>query len=279
MKSKIQIIVDSCCDMTRDMLSEMGVISVPLTMLIGDKEFRDDETLNMHEFMDTMKNSTGKNGSAAPAPYLYQQAIEKSEKPFIITLSKKLSASFSNAVLGCEAAAENGNDVACVLDSKSACAGETLIAIKIYELLKAGLNKERIVEIIHKFIDDMKTYFVLENYDNLQKNGRLGKVTGKIIQILNIKLIMGADGNGEIALFEKCRGVKRMLSHLISLIESSGKDTRDENLVISHCNNPGLAAQLSALIKEKFHFKKIYIVPTGGLSSLYADDQGIIMSF
>lgn len=276
---KSQIIVDSCCDLTSEMINDMGVISVPLTMMIGDTEFLDDETLNMQKFMDTMKHSTGKNGSAAPAPYLYQQAIEKSEKPFIITLSSKLSASYANAVLGCEAATEYGNDAACVLDSKSASAGETLIAIKIYELLKAGINKERIVEIIHKFISEMKTYFVLENYDNLQKNGRLSKLTGKIIQILNIKLIMGADGNGEIALFEKCRGVKRMISHLISLIETSGKDTRDENIVISHCNNPGLAAQLSALIKEKFHFKKIYIIPTGGLSSLYADDQGIIMSF
>ena len=90
---------------------------------------------------------------------------------------------------------------------------------------------------------------------------------------------MGADGNGEIALFEKCRSVKHMIEQLISYIDRSGKDTQNENLVISHCNNHPLAEHLSALILKRFHFKKIYIVPTGGLSSMYADDKGIIMAF
>ena len=125
----------------------------------------------------------------------------------------------------------------------------------------------------------MKTYCAFENYDNLHKNGRLSKITGSIIQILNIRLIMGADGNGEFALFEKCRGMKHMIQQLISLIETSGKETENENLVISHCNNPTLAEQLRALITERFRFKKIYVIPTGGLSSLYADNKGIVMAF
>ena len=154
-----------------------------------------------------------------------------------------------------------------------------MIAIKLHELIKKGISKEKIIETTNSFIDNMKTYFVLENYDNLQKNGRLSKIKGSLIHFLNIKLIMGADGHGEIALFEKCRGMKHMIEQLISYIDKSGKDTHNENLVISHCNNHPLAEQLSALIVKRFHFKKIYIVPTGGLSSMYADDKGIIMAF
>lgn len=276
---KNRIVVDSCCDMTSELKNEMGIVSVPLTMTLGSVEYRDDELLDMDVFVDSVKQFTGKTGSASPSPFLYQEAIESSENAYIVTLSGKLSGSYNNAVIGNNEATENGKGAACIFDSKSASAGETLIAIKLYELIKAGIPKERIIETVHHFIDRMKTYFVLENYDNLQKNGRLSKVTGTLIQMLNIKLIMGADGNGEIALFEKCRGIKQMTRQLLSLIESSGKETQNENLVISHCNNYSLAEQLTALINDRFNFKKIYVVPTGGLSSLYADDKGIVLAF
>lgn len=274
-----KIIVDSCCDMTPDMKKEMGIISVPLTMLLGNEEYRDDETLDINKFMAALKNFTGKPGSAAPSPFFYQEAIEKADEAYIVTISQKLSGSYNNATIGSNEAMENGYKNTHVFDSKSASAGETLIAIKIHELIKEGLSRAKIIAKVNDFINGMKTYFVLENYDNLQKNGRMSKVTGTIIQLLNIKLIMGDNGNGEIALIDKRRGAKSMIQRLISLIGNSEKETKNENLVIAHCNNQNLADELKQLISERYDFKKIFIVPTGGLSTLYADDKGVILAF
>ena len=276
---KRRVIVDSCCDLTQEMKDEMDIVSIPLTMILGDREFCDDETLDIDDFVDKVREFKGKPGSASPAPFLYEQAIDACDEAYVVTLSSKLSGSHSNAVLGNEDAIEGGAQSACVFDSKTAAAGETLIAVKLYELIKAGFSKEQVIEKAHTFIDEMKTYFVLERFDNLQKNGRLSKVTGSLIQMLNVKLIMGADGNGEIALFEKCRGMKNMVQQMLSMIERSGRDMPDGNLVISHCNNPGLAEQFKTLIQERFHFKKVYVVPMGGLSSMYVDDKGIVLAF
>jgi DegV family protein with EDD domain len=276
---KNRIIVDSCCDMTPEMRDEMGISAIPLTMTIDGEEYRDDESLDMNRFKEKMNRFAGKAGSASPPPFLYRESIESSEDAYVVTLSAKLSGSYNNAILGNNEALENGKSAACVFDSKSASAGETLIAIKLYELIKSGMPRDSIIETVRRFIDGVKTYFVLGNYDNLRKNGRLGKVAGTLAQMLDIKLIMGADGNGEIALFEKCRGINRMIQQLMRLIENSGKDTRNENIVIAHCNNHSLANQLTSFIKERFRFKNIYVVPTGGLSSLYTDDKGIVLAF
>ena len=276
---KNQIIVDSCCDLTAEMKHDMGIISVPLTMMLGDQEYSDNDALDVGEFLTDMIHFDGKPCSASPSPFLYQKAIEGTENAYIVTLSSKLSGSYNNAVFGSSEATENGENAACVFDSRTASAGETLIAVKLSELIKANMHKEQIVKTIQDFIDNMKTYLVLENYDNLQKNGRLSKVTGSLIQLLNIKLIMGADGNGEIALFEKCRGAKKMVQQLIALIANSGKETENENLVISHCNNQSLAEELRKFIVERFRFKNIYIVPTGGISSMYVDNKGVVLAF
>ena len=276
---KSQIIVDSCCDLTAEMKAEMGIKSVPLTMLLGDKEYCGDDSLDIGEFLHDMGEYSGKASSASPSPFLYQDAMGSADDTYIVTLSSKLSGSYSNAVVGNNESVGNGSKPACLLDSKSASAGETLIAIKLHELIQARIPKEQIIHTIRGFIDNMKTYFVPECLDNLKKNGRLTNVTGSLIQMLNIKLIMGADGNGEIALFEKCRGAKKMVQQLVSLIGSSGKKTENENLVISHCNNPGLAEELKKLITERYGFKKIFIVPAGGLSTMYVDNKGVVMAF
>jgi len=276
-----KIIVDSCCDMTPELAERLGVASVvPMTMMLGGKEFVDDERLDIPGFMDEMKACLERVSSAAPTPFAFMEAIGAAINSFVVTISSQLSASYANAELGKSLAEEEGTADVHVFDSKSASAGEVLVAIKLRELLTAnGISKDQIISSVNQFIDDMKTYFVLERYENLIKNGRLNKVTGKIVQILNVKLIMGSDGNGGIQLHAKPRGTQQMLDRLISLIRNSDKPTSGESMVICHCNNLPLATQLSNAIKRHFDFREIFIVPTRGAISLYADDKGIVLAF
>ena len=97
--------------------------------------------------------------------------------------------------------------------------------------------------------------------------------------MLGIRLVMGANGDGEIALFHKCRGIKQALNQLLLLIENSDRNIQNENVVISHCDNEELAEELSLLIQERFSFKKIYVVPAGGLTTLYTGEKGLVIAF
>ncbi|MCL2034057.1 MAG: DegV family protein [Oscillospiraceae bacterium] len=274
-----KIVIDSSCDITPQLEERLGAISVPMTMRLGEKEFTDDENLDLPGFISEMKACMEKVSSASPSPFAFQKAIELAKHAFVVTISSQLSGSYSSAELGKKCAEENGITDVHVFDSKSASAGELLLAIKIREMLSRGMPKEQIIKAVNSFISNMKTYFILERYDNLIKNGRLNKVTGKIINALNIKLIMGADSNGSIALYAKSRGTKQMIEKILSFIKSKEKPTSGETMVISHCNNLPLAKQLSDAVKKQFDFKEIIIVPTKGVISLYADDKGIVLAF
>ena len=275
-----RIIVDSCCDMTKELAERLGITSIiPLTVRLGSKEFLDDESLDLPVFMEEMKACTERVTSAAPPPVAFTEAIESAVRSFVVTISSQLSATYENAILGKTLAQEKGVSDVHVFDSKSASAGEVLVAIKLREMLAKGLPTDQVIGSINNFIDEMKTYFVLERYENLVKNGRLNKITGKIVQLLNFKLIMGSDGNGAIQLHAKPRGTNQMLEKIISLIKSSNKPTEGESVVICHCNNLPLAKQISNIISNHFNFKEILIVPMRGTISLYADDKGIVMAF
>ena len=273
-----RIIADSCCDMTPELQERLGVITVPLSMTLGERSIVDDETLDLPRFMVEMKNCTDRIGSAAPSPTLYQEAFQQAQAAFVVTLSSNLSASYANAILGKTMAEEEGAEVH-VFDSKSASAGEVLVVLKIRRMIDAGFHKATIIAAVEDFIREMKTYFVLDNIENLLKNGRLNKVVGKLICLLNIKPVMGADDDGHIALYDHARGQNQIIRKLADTIEKSGKHTEGESLVITHCQNPGLAERLKETIQNRYHFQEILIVPTRGLSSTYANSGGIVMAF
>jgi DegV family protein with EDD domain len=273
-----RIVVDSCCAVTPEQREDLGIVTVPLTLMLGERSLTDDDALDLPQFMEDMKNCTGKVGSAAPAPALYRDAFLGDQTAFAVTLSSNLSGSYGSALLGKELAEGEGAEVH-VFDSKSASAGEVLITLKIGKMIREGAHKARIISYIESFIREMKTYFVLDSIDNLLKNGRIGKITGKLISVLNIKPIMGSDGDGNIALYSHARGQRQIIEKLTDLIEKSGRNIDGESMVIAHCNNLSLAEKLKNAINQKYRFKEVHIVPTRGLSSLYANDKGIIMAF
>lgn len=268
-----KIVADSSCDLTDELKEYLKVESVPLTLTVDGENYRDDEQLDVPAFVDKMKNSVSRIMSAAPSPADYSSKYTD-DATFVVTLSSRLSASYQNAVIG----AQNHPNVR-VVDSKSASAGQTLIAIKLKELFEQKLSPEAIFSKIGQFVEDMKLYFVLDDPSNLVKNGRMSKIVGKIITTLNIRPVFGSDGDGNIKLFSSARGEDQAVKQLVAKIGESGKDTARENLVITHCNNEPLAKKLEAAIKSRFDFLRIYVVPMRGLSSLYANDRGIIMAF
>ena len=273
----MKIIADSCCDMTPDSRNELGIITVPLIMLLEGKEYIDDDNLDLPCFLDDMRNCKGKIGSSSPPPVSYAEAYSDKDAAFAITLSSKLSGSYNNAVMGNRFDDKN-NDVH-VFDSKSASAGEILIALKLREYIEQGIQKADIIAKTERFINEMKTYFAIENVDNLQKNGRLNKIVATIITKIRISPIMGADGDGNIALFSHARGDKQIVEKMTEIIKKSGKNTDGERMVITHCNNETLANTLKQEIAKLFKFKNIFVIPTRGLSSLYVNERGVIMAF
>jgi len=273
-----KLIADSCCDMTKVLRKKLGLVSIPLRMVLGEKEYVDNEDLDVDMFIRDMNSYKGKAASSCPSPADYRDAFLGSGTAFAVTLSENLSGSYSSAMAGKALAEEQGADVH-VFDSKSASAGEILVALKIRELIDMGKQKLEIIDKVGKFIKEMKTFFVLENLDNLIKNGRMNKIVGHIATIMHIRPILGSDGDGNIALFSKVRGSRQALDKLADTIEESGKQTEGETMVITHCNNLSGATLLKKIISERYKFAKIHIIPTGGLSSMYANNGGIIMAY
>jgi DegV family protein with EDD domain len=257
----------------------MDIGLVPLKIDVEDKSFVDDHSMDVKELLSAMKNSNEPVRTSSPSPGDFLSQYEKGENVFVVTLSSALSSTYSNAVLAKNIALETSNKFIHVFDSLSASVGETLVSLKIFELIQKNFNPKEIVKKVEEYIEGMKTFFILESLDNLMKAGRISKTMGHIASMLSIKPIMGGDEDGTIKLVEKVRGSKRAFKRLVDIIGEQGENFEDKILGIAHCNALEKAEELKRSVEEKYNFKEIIIVETAGLSTAYANDGGIIVAF
>lgn len=278
------ILADSCCDLSPELLKKTQAKIAPLTITIDDTHYVDDGTVDIPPYLAAMKASKNPIRSACPSPDLYAEDIRATEGDcFIVTLSAKLSGSHNAASLGVQLAQEDLPEKKVhVFDSESASAGETYIALMIHDLIAAGKSFEQIVELVEEKIRSMHTLFVLDSLDNLVKNGRISRTVALLANVLSIRLLMSDDGHGAIKNISKARGIKGALGQMVETCRkhTEGLAAASQRLVISYCNCPERARQVRDMIREKCPaIGEIILTPTSALSSMYANDGGIVIAY
>ena len=139
------------------------------------------------------------------------------------------------------------------------------------------MSFSQIVKKLEAFRSAMSTYFVLDNLDTLRKNGRLTGVKALIASTLNIKPVMGAD-RGVIIQKGQAVGIKKALTKMADIIVSEGRNLETKVLYISHCNCSARANLMKELLLARAKFKNVKILDTAGVSSMYANEGGVIIA-
>ena len=275
-----KIIVDSCCDLTPAQLREECFVKVPLTIRVGDHTVVDDDTFDQGELLWRMKESDTAPQSACPSPAQYLEAFDcGADDLYVVTLSALLSGSHNAAAQARSIwLEEHPESRVHIFNSCSASAGEVLVALKIQELAQSGMDFTTVVDQVSRYINEMQTYFVLETLDNLRKAGRLTRVQSIVTGALHIKLLMGATPEGEICKKGQAMSVKQALNKMVTLMADDLKHV-GKRLSIVHCNCLERAFYVKELAMKQCRFDEILVSDTGGISTMYANDGGIVVAY
>jgi DegV family protein with EDD domain len=244
---------------------------------VDDFTIIDDETFNQQNFLSRVKASPHSPKSACPSPEDYMKHFDCEGNIYVVTLSSQLSGSYNSAELAKKLYLEDHpNKNIDIIDSRSASIGQTLIAMKIMELEELGTPFETIVKNVDAYRDSLLTKFVLESLETLRKNGRLTGLKAIIASTLNIKPVMGSTPEGSIYKIDQARGIDKALRLMIKIIEQDVVKPQDRIIGIAHCNNHARAEFVKEEILKRIPFKGYFIADTAGVSSMYANEGGII---
>lgn len=270
----VKFVADSACD-----LKEYPGIcfeTVPLSISTDERDYTDNEDLNVHEVLDYLEGYNDRSYTACPSIDAWLKAFEGADEIYCVTITSGLSGTFNGANIAREQYLEDHPDTKIyVVDSLSTGPGMVLLLEKLAELKSRGKSFEEVCTAIDRYRKRLKLYFSLSSLHNLAQNGRVNKLIASAIGFMNIKILGTASKEGTIEQVGKCRGNNRMIDKIIEQLKENG--FTKGKIRICHVECLEFANAVAEKIRSIFNCTDIKIVPARGLCSYYAERGGIIL--
>lgn len=272
----IKIISDSSCDIQA--VEGIDFTSVPLTISAGEREFVDDERLNVREMLDFLGKHNGRSRTACPAVNEWTKAFEGADVVYAVTITSNLSGSYNSACAAKDIYLQSHPEVKIhIFDSLSTGPEMRLLIEKLKELIDEGVSFEKTVERGEKYLASTRLFFTLESLHNLAQNGRINKNVATVIEKLGVRMIGTASEIGTLKVNGACKGQKKLPAAIIKKLKAARFNGK--KLSICHVENYTLADELRREIKKTYPDAEILVYPAGGLCSFYAERGGVLIGF
>ena len=267
-------------DSSSNIFSFPGVahVSVPLRINAGEKEYVDDENLDVGRMVAELKEYKGRSGTSCPNVGDWLQAFEGADRIFAVAITSNLSGSCAAAMEAKKLyEEEHPGAKVCVLDTLSTGPEMGLIMEKLRQWIGDKIPYEKIKEDIRAYMKRTHLLFSLESLTNLARNGRVSPAVAKIAGVLGIRVVGAASEVGTLQQLYKCRGEKKALDTLLE--EMLRRGFRGGKTRIAHCFNSAAAQSLKERIQAKYPKADVAIESTGALCSFYAEQGGLLVGF
>ncbi|MFO7887879.1 MAG: DegV family protein [Eubacteriales bacterium] len=218
---KIALVADSTCDLNKEEIEKYNVQILPLKIVYKDREYTDRVDITPQEVYDNMKTEVPT--TSLPSMEEIESLFLKLKKEgythiIAITISSGLSGTNNSIRLVSEKHPELTYEI---FDSKALSLGAGAIVMECGKMIQEGKNFEYIVKQLPVIRDKIKIFYVLDTLKYLIKGGRIGKVSGSIGQLLNLKPIISIDNEGIYYTYTKVRGRKKSINKLHEIMKET----------------------------------------------------------
>lgn len=212
MHRTVGLVVDSTFGLGKKFIEDHQITVVPLKVIIDDREYVDGE-INPDIVVAALRE--GKHvKTSQPAPELfikaYEEQLQKYESVICLTISKTLSGTVNSASL---AQTILDNKKIYVVDTETTINGGQYISEKMIEFLDEGHSATEALVYLEDVKDKGSLIFTIDNLQTLVKNGRIGKISAMIGNVLKIKPILRFR-KGVLDLEHKVRSFKNVMLYL-----------------------------------------------------------------
>ena len=260
------IMTDSCCDMTARMAHELGLVVLPLSLHMGDQEYRnllDGSEIGFDTFYSRIRSGELATTSAVSVGAFEEkmrEILNQDKDILCINFSSALSTTYQSAVIAAEdLRGEFPQARILVVDSLCASLGQGLL---LY-LCAREKERGRTLEEVHTFAETTKGnvchWFTVDDLNHLKRGGRISGATAFFGTMLSIKPVMHVDDGGHLVPVSKARGRKSSLLELVDHMEKTAIDPASQTVFISHGDCEGDARFVADEIRRRFGTQQIYI--------------------
>ena len=250
---------DSTANLPKNYYEKLNIKMIPMQINLNDVTYNDlSEGLPVEEYYQKMRDGatpTTAQINEYNAREYFEELLKLGEDILHIGFSSALSGStFTLKRVAEELNATHSNKIV-IIDSLNAACGEGLLVLKAKELIDEGKSLEEIKTEIEKLIPYICSYFTVEQLKYLVRGGRVGKFSGIVGTLLNIKPVLRVDENGKLVSYKKIITRKKSIAEMANIVNEKITDTK--HVLIAHAVCEDEAKNFAKTLKETLNVEPI----------------------
>ncbi len=254
----IALITDSSADVPKDLVEKHKITVVPLTILFGHEQFKDDgKEITLPDFYEKVRTRPVMPRTTQPSPgdflKVYNELLKDHDTIIGIYISKKMSGTIDSAEL---AKKELPDKDITIVNSELVHMPCAALVLKAAEMIAEGKTKDEILSGVEEFKNKIKVLFVPSTLEFLKKGGRIGRAKGLLASLLEIKPILTLNF-GEVSPYKNTRRWAQAKSELISLMKEMTTDPSSATILVSDSDWKEEGDNFADRIKEEINPKSI----------------------
>ena len=273
------LFADSCADITLEDSKERGIEVLPLTINIGDNNYRDQVDISSEEVLQAITDGERpKTSQINPENFVesFKPVVERGESILYIAFSSELSGTYQSAVIARDTLLDDYPEAdITIIDTHAASYGLGMIVESTSDDMKDGLSDEEVIKNVEKNVKNIRHFFTVNDLDYLAKGGRLSKGSAFLGGLLNIKPLLHVE-DGKLVPLEKHRGIKKVYK---SMIEHINDDKITGKIHIAQSNALDSAELLKKKILEETEVKVVNISMIGPTISSHTGNGTVAMFY
>ncbi len=284
--AKIRIATDSTADIPVNIREELNIAVLPVTLLMGEKEYKDGYDLNPQEFYELLENAEELPTTSRVVPVLYSELYEESYKDgytdvILVSLNSKGSSTIQGAIMAKEEFYDEHPDAEGkmnihIIDSKTYSMAYGLAVIEAARMEKRGAGLEEILDFINDWLENVRILFLPLNLKFVKKSGRVSAAAAFVGDALGLKPIITFE-DGESKIVTKIRGDKKAMAEIIDITMKERKANTPYALVYG--SNLEAYDRFKEMIDENLDIPPYIEYAVGAVISLNAGPEVVAIIF
>jgi DegV family protein with EDD domain len=263
---EFMIVTDSSCDLSQDLVTNLGVHVVPLTVHYQGEQFDnypDNHELSTEDFYNGIREGEMPSTSAVSVGRWseeLEQFLQAGKDVLVLAFSSGLSTTYQSAVIAANdlVAAYPDRQIA-VVDTLCASMGEGLLVWHAVQQQKQGKSLEEVRDYVEANKLHLCHWFTVDDLFHLKRGGRVSAATAIAGTLLNIKPVLHVDNEGHLINMSKSRGRKASLDALVDRMAKTAIDPAGQTVFISHSDCLADAEYVAKQCKEKLGVPEVII--------------------
>lgn len=260
---KVAIVTDTTACIPQEQVERYSIEVVPMTIIFGDKVYRDGIDINPTEFYTLLRQAKKLPTTSHPSPVhflnAYRSASRRAPSILCITVSSHFSATFNSAWLAMEMAKTTLPNIAIeVLECGTAAAGQGLVALAAAKAAESGNNLDEVMETARNIMDRVNLFAALDTLHYLAKGGRVPQAAALVNLLLKIKPIFSLN-HGDAHTVALPRTIPGAAKRMLKMMEQKTVKGQPFHVVVMHADALDKAVALRNRISSQFDCAELFI--------------------